>query len=499
MHSPAFVRQRSGNGNGASRLPAFARPFAHFLHSNADLVDLGNKLALFALILAYFAFCDLAQYMDSYPRVYSRDVFSFVMLVILIFSFPSLQRGDGKLLGREQTEEWKGWMQIGFVAYHYWHAGETYNMIRVFIAAYVWMTGFGHFSYFWLKEDYGLVRFVRMMFRLNFLVFFICILMNKSYMMSYICGMHTLWFVSVYLVMVVRSDLNKTHPWFLKAKLFVYFIVVLMLYDLPFSYSIFQTVWAPFRFLLDYEKDKTVLWEWFFRTKLDHYATLVGMLSAYNYPHIEAFMHKIERLPKPNMWAVKVPTIGLVLVIFHYWWRNYMFMDKFEYNESHPYTSIFVVLGFIFLRNCSPTLRNYCLTMFAFTGRITLETYISQFHVFLKHDAREIMSYIGPEYPLVNLLIGGAIFVLISDALLKITQAVSRALLPNDRRVVLRNLGVIAVGMLVFYILGIILSRVLVVTAANGANGIVAIGGLFAVVLAAVFAFLFSGRLLSRL
>jgi len=47
------------------------------------------------------------------------------------------------LICRDQTEEWKGWMQVMFVWYHYFAAKETYNWIRVFIACYVWMTGFG--------------------------------------------------------------------------------------------------------------------------------------------------------------------------------------------------------------------------------------------------------------------------------------------------------------------------------------------------------------------
>ena len=54
----------------------------------------------------------------------------------------SVGRAD-KLLNREQTEEWKGWMQVMFVWYHYYRAAETYNLIRLFIASYVWMTGFG--------------------------------------------------------------------------------------------------------------------------------------------------------------------------------------------------------------------------------------------------------------------------------------------------------------------------------------------------------------------
>lgn len=65
-----------------------------------------------------------------------------------------------------------------FVLYHYWKAAETYNAIRCFIAAYVWMTGFGNFLYFQKSNDFSVIRLARMMFRLNFLVIFICMVVD---------------------------------------------------------------------------------------------------------------------------------------------------------------------------------------------------------------------------------------------------------------------------------------------------------------------------------
>jgi hypothetical protein len=64
-------------------------------------------------------------------------------------------------LNRHQTEEWKGWMQVLFLMYHYFAAAEIYNAIRVFIAAYVWMTGFGNFSYYYIRKDFSLARFTQ--------------------------------------------------------------------------------------------------------------------------------------------------------------------------------------------------------------------------------------------------------------------------------------------------------------------------------------------------
>ena len=37
------------------------------------------------------------------------------------------------VLNRDQTEEWKGWMQFVFLIYHYYHAEEVYNSIRIMI------------------------------------------------------------------------------------------------------------------------------------------------------------------------------------------------------------------------------------------------------------------------------------------------------------------------------------------------------------------------------
>ena len=66
-------------------------------------------------------------------------------------------------LNRHQTEEWKGQMQVLFLMYHYFVAAEIYKAIRVFIAAYVWMTGFGNFSYYYIRKDFSLARFTQMM------------------------------------------------------------------------------------------------------------------------------------------------------------------------------------------------------------------------------------------------------------------------------------------------------------------------------------------------
>ena len=92
-----------------------------------------------------------------------------------------------EILNRDQTEEWKGWMQFMFLLYHYYHAEPVYNSIRIMITCYVWMTGFGNFSFFYLKGDFGAVRVLQMLWRLNFLVLFLCLSQGTTYILYYIC------------------------------------------------------------------------------------------------------------------------------------------------------------------------------------------------------------------------------------------------------------------------------------------------------------------------
>jgi hypothetical protein len=49
-------------------------------------------------------------------------------------------------------------LQVLFLLYHYFEAREIYNAIRIFIASYVWMTGFGNFLYYYKTGDYCIGR-----------------------------------------------------------------------------------------------------------------------------------------------------------------------------------------------------------------------------------------------------------------------------------------------------------------------------------------------------
>ena len=129
------------------------------------------------------------------------------------------------VLNRDQTEEWKGWMQYMFLLYHYYHAEEVYNSVRIMITCYVWMTGFGNLSFFYLKADYSLLRVLQMLWRLNFLVLFLCMTQGTTYILYYICPLHTYFFFMVYFTMRTGKHLNYS-KYGLRAKLAVVALII---------------------------------------------------------------------------------------------------------------------------------------------------------------------------------------------------------------------------------------------------------------------------------
>jgi hypothetical protein len=109
---------------------------------------------------------DGARAVPAGDKSYEYDTYVFVSIVIALICCLSVQpahiaKGHSGILNRDQTEEWRGWMQVAFLLYHYYDAKPFYNFIRVFVASYVWQTGFGHFSYFWVRKGNALTHFLK--------------------------------------------------------------------------------------------------------------------------------------------------------------------------------------------------------------------------------------------------------------------------------------------------------------------------------------------------
>ena len=268
-----------------------------------SIYTLLRQCTVFGFILFFAYICEYHPPFPHAEKYYDRDEFFMLTGLLFFASAFTIHKNDGKLetdnevgkerngtvaktsaandiLNRDQTEEWKGWMQFMFLLYHYFHAEEVYNSIRIMITCYVWMTGFGNFSFFYLKSDFSLVRVLQMLWRLNFLVIFLCLTQGTTYILYYICPLHTYFFFMVYVAMRIGKKWNYT-KYGLRYKLMALGVCIYVIWDLSqvnlFSYLHFFLPTTP-----QLGAGNGTLWEWYFRTTLGKFYQMNETFHNYN-------------------------------------------------------------------------------------------------------------------------------------------------------------------------------------------------------------------------
>jgi hypothetical protein len=416
----------------------------------AHIVILFN-LCKFALIMYYFWLCDRSTtFAFKANKHYSFTTFLIGMIAIIISccffgAISKVKRAD--LLNREQTSEWKGWMQVFILLYHITGASAhvpVYMHIRLLVAAYLFQTGYGHTCYAFFKADYSFSRIMKVMFRLSFLTTPLCWVMNRPYQFYYFVPLCAFWFTLYYCWLWI--------PFFRPEKLgadngpqvlklmsmkvvgFVGLIILMFLnadwFQLAFS------VW-PLRPMFELPGGSGKLYEWYFRAQLDRFAVPVGAAVAvfYFYAKQKSWINEKIEDGKTYICEAKhakiIMTISACVVIL-YTGHLTTCSDKKFCNFIHVFVSGFYILAFVALRNIPDSLRNYYSHRFAWFGNISLELFIGQFHIWLAQDTRGILVFF-PAFPLwLNMMISSVTFVCIAHEIHEITEALAAVLIPKD-------------------------------------------------------------------
>eukprot|EP01088_Endostelium_zonatum_P001415 TRINITY_DN11719_c0_g1_i1.p1 TRINITY_DN11719_c0_g1~~TRINITY_DN11719_c0_g1_i1.p1 ORF type:complete len:606 (-),score=57.22 TRINITY_DN11719_c0_g1_i1:5-1822(-) len=452
--------------------------------------DLTFTLCIFSAVFLYTFYCDFAPNFVFDRTKKFQDLTQFIILLIAItiafFSCgltptptppnPS-QPPKGlqpPILPRHQTDEWRGWMQVAFVLYHYFSVAEMYTIIRLLIASYIFLTGYGNLTYFLNTSDFSPIRFIKMLFRLNFMVTIMCLLLNNEYMLYYICPLHTWWFLVVFATMRIGYQYNKQN-WFMIMKFAFLFLFCFLLWDLPLLHryintdpnettttttttttietagavkqlpDLFDIIFSPFTFILQWSQMSPPLYEWKFRSGLDHYIALYGMIFAYSYSKLEKWLI-VDLEQNPSLSAntktqIKVGIFTVAAGILSVWWYFIGSLNKFQYNQYHPYTSFIPVTCYIVMRNIFESTRWRSVKYMGWFGRISLEMYLLQFHIWLALDAKRILWFrpfnllgFGPESQVgiySNWVFNSAIYSYLSNLVFEGTTKLNDWLFPN--------------------------------------------------------------------
>lgn len=370
--------------------------------------------------------------------------FGFLCVVSLTVGLATVRRADKDLgfLNRDQTDEWKGWMQgtsihllpthgpdrivpVGILIYHYLGASKIsgiYNPIRVLVAAYLFMTGYGHTTFYLKKADFGYLRVVRVclvsgvevcthhcllqiLVRLNLLTLVLAYTMNTNYLSYYFAPLVSMWFLIIYLTLWIGSQLND-NTLFLVAKISLSMVA--------FAAFVNQT-WLMEGLFEILERVFFIRWsarEWTFRVSLDQYIVYCGMFAA-----LVAIKVRDKRLTEHPLWPMFIRASIGTSVIALAWFMCFELVqeNKFAYNAWHPYISSLPILAFATLRNATPLLRSCSSRTFAFIGKCSLETFVIQYHLWLAADTKGILLLIpGTKWRTVNFVLSTLVFIYVS-------------------------------------------------------------------------------------
>ncbi|XP_002058320.3 N-acetylneuraminate (7)9-O-acetyltransferase [Drosophila virilis] len=418
------------------------------------ITDYGTPLvalSLLGLIMAYFYLCDRTNFFMKENKYYSE--FSFWIPVAYVFAlglFFTEESRFTKVLNRQQTDELRGWILLVVLIYYMTGAQRILPIhmhIKLLISGYFFLTGYTHFTHIWQTGGSGsmFVRFFQSMFRLNFLSILLCFCMNRPYQFYYFVPLLSFWLCVIYFVLSLPPritsasvDANPLHYLYLVCKCIgcLGVITVLFMSEVFFE-RIFVT--RPWKALFVTTDDD--IHEWWYQWKLDRYTVTFGMIYAACF-HIAQKYNVFDDNNHGNLFSRRTSisvTLLALLGVGIYTAFSLLCRNVQNCEEIHSYILFIPIIGYVVLRNISGILRTRYSSFFAWFGRISLELFVCQYHIWLAADRHGVLVLL-PGFPTLNMIITSFIFVCASHEVHRLTRILLPYAVPNDWRLVMRNL-----------------------------------------------------------
>ncbi|XP_054721420.1 N-acetylneuraminate 9-O-acetyltransferase-like [Uloborus diversus] len=413
--------------------------------------ELCTALSRLAIVMAYFFLCDRTNFFMKENKYFTYTNFFLPLGYLFALGlFFTEESQFTQVLHRDQTNEWKGWMQLVILVYHLTGASRIlpiYMHVRVLVTSYLFLSGYGHFTYFYQYGDFGFYRLWQVLFRLNFLVVVLCLCMNRPYQFYYFVPLVSFWFAVIFItlksvpqVTASSAEANPLLYFYVTLKFVGLFGVVTVLYmSEVFFEKIFVT--RPWKALFVTTDDS--IKEWWFRWKIDRYSVTYGMLFAFGL-HLLKQYHILDDKNRGNLFSRGISLTAAFLSLLGlggYAMFAFLCRNKRECNEVHPYVSFVPILSYLILRNISGYLRTKYSMFFSWFGNISLELFIAQYHIWLSADTHGVLVLV-PGYPVLNALVTSFIFVCVAHEIHCLTDILVKYAIPTDWKYLIRNVTV---------------------------------------------------------
>ena len=462
---------------------------------------LGFWAELGALLL-YVWLCEKFSRASNEERPANTNLIWGVLALFISLSLCNLQESRGpdknvggarrQLLNDEQMQEWKGWMLLFFLAYHYFPEISIQNAVTCFISCYIWMIGFKHAFRFYVKRDFGVIQLLQTVWRLNFLVFWLCLIFNHSNIFYHLNALLTFYYFATFFVMRVWQNWNHNH-WFLRTKVASLGCACYAIWEFK---SVFPPIFKPVLSLYPGTGFTSgVLHEWYFRTTVHHWSAVFGIAFAINYPAAKTWFCRVDgdaALNTPGKivnkkgfvdnhmedsmvrevaplienaseqatqnefnWnrfdsaVSKIIILAPLMIGFMIWFGTIYMLPTQAYNSNHPYYFIIPLLLYVYVRNSTKFLRRYYSSSLAFLGKLTIEAYVMHHHVWLCRNGQTALVVV-PSYPLLNLVITTITFMYISWRLFELTDALREMYISRSKGIMSAFVGVGSMSLLIF-------------------------------------------------
>lgn len=396
---------------------AFSR-FFHRPEQRLVMTVLSDALAVFMLAGLYCFVADRTHVFDKIPKEFANIDFRVMLGVAVFVCLLSIQSvldptttsqnrppekvvRSASFLPREQSDEFKGWMQIYLLVYAYTGASNVldfYEVFRVFIALYLFLSGYGHATYFLHTKDFSIQRIVVVVLRLNTLPVLLALAMDRPYTSYYFAPLVSFWFLVVYVTLRTGQRWNECFGLLVVKVILAAVLITVIIHGQGVLESYFMIFKFLFRANIDVEDLR-------FHLGMDKYVVFIGIIVA----TLNIKIRSVFRTPQKQLSLTGVIVkryfllhqillvVLATITIPTFWILTRRSHTKADYNWWMPYIAWLPALSFVVLRNASVFLRHQYCASFAWLGRISLELYLLSHHIWLAGDSEGLLR-IGFRY-----------------------------------------------------------------------------------------------------